>query len=229
MVGPCLSSESVMRWLGLFALALIVGLTTSASAEVLAVIDKSSQSMSVSINGANIYNWTVSTGSPGRDTPNGRLTAQRLERVYYSKKYDDAPMPNSVFFYEGYAIHGTYQESKLGSPVSHGCVRLARHNAITLYELVSAQGIRNTRVVVIGETPERREPMVRDDRGPERYDTGRYDPYSVERTFAARSRGTYYDDRPRSRGFQEFDDGYDAPRYVEPRRRVYRYDDWRRY
>ena len=62
-------------------------------------------------------------------------------------------MPNSVFFYEGYAIHGTYEERRLGTPVSHGCVRLARANAATLFALVSAQGLRNTRVVITGGPP----------------------------------------------------------------------------
>src|SRR6185295_193394 len=68
----------------------------------------------------------------------GGFRAIRLEEVYFSKKYDDAPMPNSVFFYGGYAIHGTMEESRLGSPVSHGCVRLARANAETLFALARA-------------------------------------------------------------------------------------------
>jgi lipoprotein-anchoring transpeptidase ErfK/SrfK len=97
----------------------------------------------------------VTTGAPGRDTPNGRFTAQRLARVYYSKKFDDAPMPNSVFFHGGYAIHGTYEEAKLGTPVSHGCVRLTRANTATLYVLVSAHGLPNTHIVITGDTPRR--------------------------------------------------------------------------
>jgi hypothetical protein len=104
--------------------------------------------MTVSINGQPTYHWTVSTGRPGYGTPSGRFTAQRVARVYYSKKYDNAPMPNAVFFHGGYAIHGTYEQSKLGRAVSHGCVRLARANAATLFALVQANGLRNTHVVI---------------------------------------------------------------------------------
>jgi hypothetical protein len=117
--------------------------------------------MDVSINGAPAYHWTVSTGRPGYDTPAGSFRAIRLERVYFSKKYDDAPMPNAVFFYGGYAIHGTLEEKRLGSPVSHGCVRLARPNAATLFALVQQHGMHRTRIVVVeGVTPRLRDVPV---------------------------------------------------------------------
>jgi lipoprotein-anchoring transpeptidase ErfK/SrfK len=109
-----------------------LGLSAPAGAEVLIAISKAQQAMTVSINGAPTYNWAVSTGVPGRDTPSGRYIDERLAKVYYSKKFDDAPMPNSVFFHEGYAIHGTNEEARLGTPASHGCVRLSRANAVTL-------------------------------------------------------------------------------------------------
>jgi hypothetical protein len=147
-----------MRWLGLGAwiagiampavllsIALPVGI---AQADVLIAVDKAQQRMTVSIDGRPTYHWTVSTGRPGYGTPSGRFTAQRVARVYYSKKYDNAPMPNAVFFHGGYAIHGTYEQSKLGRAVSHGCVRLARANAATLFALVQANGLRNTHVVI---------------------------------------------------------------------------------
>jgi hypothetical protein len=140
-----------MRWLGVAVLSAWLGLLAPAGAEVLIAISKAQQAMTVSINGAPTYNWTISTGVPGRDTPSGRYTAERLAKVYYSKKFDDAPMPNSVFFHEGYAIHGTNEEAKLGTPASHGCVRLSRANAVTLYNLVSAQGLRNVRVMIANE------------------------------------------------------------------------------
>ncbi|MGI8526608.1 MAG: L,D-transpeptidase [Pseudolabrys sp.] len=124
------------------------GFSALARAEIAVAINKSQQSMTVSINGTPTYHWAVSTGRPGYDTPSGSFTAERLAKVYFSKKYDDAPMPNSVFFYEGFAIHGTYEQRRLGSPASHGCVRLSRANAATLFALVSAQGLSNTHVVV---------------------------------------------------------------------------------
>jgi hypothetical protein len=133
---------------GVTALGALLGLSVLAKADILVSISKAQQQMTVSIDGARTYRWAVSTGRSGYDTPSGGFRAIRLEQVYYSKKFDDAPMPNSVFFYGGYAIHGTYEESKLGNPVSHGCVRLARGNAEILYALVRARGMSNTRVVI---------------------------------------------------------------------------------
>ena len=137
-----------MRGVSIAAVAVLLAAVMPAKADILVAIDKGQQRMTVSIDGAPAYHWTVSTGKPGYDTPGGSYRAIRLERVYYSKKFDDAPMPNSVFFYGGYAIHGTYEEARLGRPVSHGCVRLARANAETLFALVRARGMSNTRVVV---------------------------------------------------------------------------------
>lgn len=137
-----------MRWVGLAAACLVLGLSGQADASLLINISKSQQQVTVSVDGAAAYRWPVSTGRAGWDTPSGSFHAIRLERVYYSKKFDDAPMPNSVFFYGGYAMHGTFEESKLGRPASHGCVRLHRANAAVLFELVRQHGMQNTRVVV---------------------------------------------------------------------------------
>ncbi len=86
------------------------------------------------------YDWPVSTARSGYVTPRGVYRAQRLMKVYYSKKYDNAPMPNAIFYSGGYAIHGTSAVSHLGTPASHGCVRLAPGNAARLYEMVRAEG-----------------------------------------------------------------------------------------
>ena len=59
-----------------------------------------------------------------------------------------SPMPYSVFYHGGYAIHGTGAVSRLGRPASHGCVRLHTANAKTFYNLVRRVGMGNTRVVV---------------------------------------------------------------------------------
>ncbi|MBG1231257.1 L,D-transpeptidase [Aestuariivirga litoralis] len=119
-----------------------------ASAAVVARIDISSQRLTVSVNGQNYGSWPVSTARAGYHTPRGTYGAIRMARVYYSKKYDMSPMPNSVFFYGGYAIHGTYHVSGLGRPASHGCVRLAPVNAAQLYSLVARYGMGNTRIVI---------------------------------------------------------------------------------
>jgi hypothetical protein len=137
-----------MRGIAIAAWGALLCLAVPARAEILVTISKAQQQLVVAVDGQETYRWPVSTGKPGDDTPSGHFTAFRLEQVYFSKKYDDAPMPNAVFFHDGYAVHGTMEESRLGRPVSHGCVRLSRANAETLFALVSARGMHNTRFVV---------------------------------------------------------------------------------
>ena len=121
----------------------------SASAGLDIYIDKSSQRMTVAVNGVKRYNWPVSTAKLGYTTPSGTFTPFRLERDHFSQEWDDAPMPHSIFFtYQGHAIHGSYQTARLGRPASHGCVRLAPQNAATLFSLVTRAGLGNTRITV---------------------------------------------------------------------------------
>ena len=132
----------------LVALATLMFAMPADAATVEAKVSISSQRMYVSVNGVRKYTWAVSTGRSGYSTPTGSYRPQRLEKMWYSSKYDNAPMPHSVFFRGGYAIHGTNAVSRLGSRASHGCVRLAPGNAATLYSLVSKYGMGNTRVVI---------------------------------------------------------------------------------
>ena len=111
-------------------------------------IDISDQSMSVRVNGWPYGYWAVSTARSGYHTPRGSYRVTRMAKVYFSKKYDNAPMPNSVFFYGGFAIHGTYHIKALGRPASHGCVRLAPANAARLYALVQQYGPNRTRITL---------------------------------------------------------------------------------
>jgi hypothetical protein len=130
-----------------------------ATASVLIAVDKSAQEMSVSVDGVPKYSWAVSTGRPGYSTPSGKYTAFRMEEDHFSKEWDDAPMPNSIFFtMKGHAIHGTLDAKHLGSAASHGCVRLSTEHAKTLYALVKNEGLANTRVVIEGN--ERSAPLV---------------------------------------------------------------------
>jgi L,D-transpeptidase catalytic domain len=123
----------------------------SAQANVAITVDKNTQTMTVAVDGVERYNWPVSTGIPSRETPNGNFRAFRMEEDHYSKEFDDAPMPHSIFFTKiGHAIHGTDSVNRLGSPASHGCVRLSRDNATTLYALVEQQGVLNTTVTLTG-------------------------------------------------------------------------------
>jgi L,D-transpeptidase catalytic domain len=139
--------------LAMIALAmLIAGTGAPAGAAVLITVNKSTQQMTVEIDGALRWTWPVSTGQPAYDTPSGRFTAFRMEADHFSKEWDDAPMPHSIFFtLQGHAIHGYLNTSRIGSPASHGCVRLAPDNAAKLYALVEKQGLPNTKVVLTGD------------------------------------------------------------------------------
>lgn len=111
-------------------------------------IDISSQTMSVKVHGFPTAYWKVSTARSGYYTPRGTFGVTRTAKVYYSRKYDNSPMPNSVFFHGGYAIHGTGYIKNLGRPASHGCVRLHPQNAARLYSLVQKYGARRTRITL---------------------------------------------------------------------------------
>ncbi len=119
-----------------------------ADAGVLVQISKASQSMLVSVDGVPRYEWPVSTGRRGFGTPSGVFRPQMLARRWYSRKYYNSPMPHSIFFHGGYAIHGTTELSRLGGPASHGCVRLHPYAAATLFALVSNAGRANTRIAI---------------------------------------------------------------------------------
>ena len=107
-----------------------------------------SQRMSVVVDGVPRYNWRISTARAGYITPPGSYHPEMLARRWFSKRYYNSPMPHSIFFYRGYAIHGTYEISRLGGPASHGCVRLDPGNAAILFDLVERQGMGRTTIVV---------------------------------------------------------------------------------
>lgn len=132
----------VSAWLFFFLLFF-----SPANADILVRIDKSNQRMSVVVDGADKYSWAVSTGLGG-GPPSGSYRPQRLERKWFSHKYGWSPMPHSIFFHKGYAIHGTIYISRLGRRASHGCVRLHPDNAAKLFALVSKHGAGDTRIVV---------------------------------------------------------------------------------
>ncbi|MBD8892059.1 L,D-transpeptidase [Roseibium litorale] len=133
------------------ALVAVSGWMSAGLAEAAAVqarVDLSSQTMQVRVNGVLKYSWPVSTARPGYRTPVGRFKAQRLHKRYFSKKYHNSPMPYSVFFYHGYAVHGTNDLKRLGRPASHGCVRLHPQNARTLFSLINQNGKQNAEIVI---------------------------------------------------------------------------------
>ena len=129
-------------------LALPLTWSGASAATVRATIDLSSQRMYVSLGGKPLYTWAISSGRKGYRTPTGSYRPTRMHRKYYSRKYDNAPMPHSIFFRGGYAIHGTNHVRNLGRPASHGCVRLHPDNARRLYNLVTKYGRGNTSIRV---------------------------------------------------------------------------------
>ena len=128
------------------ALYALIASSTGALARVEAKIDLSSQNMTVSVNGWHYASWKVSTARRGYRTPVGSWRPKWLARMHYSKKYHNSPMPHSIFFLGGYAIHGTDAIRGLGRPASHGCIRLHPNNAAKLFALVKKYGKRNTRI-----------------------------------------------------------------------------------
>jgi lipoprotein-anchoring transpeptidase ErfK/SrfK len=112
-------------------------------------IDKSTQRMTVTVDGEKRHVFKVSTGKQGFATPSGSFRALVMKEMHYSRKYDNAPMPNSIFFTNnGHAIHATSAVKNLGRPASHGCVRLAPKDAKTLYDLVKSMGMRTVTIHV---------------------------------------------------------------------------------
>ena len=118
---------------------------------LVAHIDKSTQRMTVKVNGETKYTWKVSTGTSEYKTPVGTFAPFRMHTMWRSQQYDFAPMPHSVFFNDGIAVHGTNATGRLGRPASHGCVRLAPGNAKRFFDLVLEHGRARTEISVGGE------------------------------------------------------------------------------
>jgi hypothetical protein len=143
------------------AIVAVLALGQVAHADLLISIDKSAQRMTVTVNGQRVYDWPVSSGGSGYDTPSGTFKPFRMEIDHFSKEWDDAPMPYSIFFTQiGHAIHGTYQQRSLGRAVSHGCVRLSVKSAATLWRLVNQEKMANTKVVLSGAIRDAGPPKV---------------------------------------------------------------------
>lgn len=213
----------------LLAVIVTIAAGSSSHANILIEIDKSSQQMVVSVDGVERYQWPVSTGRLGHDTPDGSFRAFRMERDHYSKEWDDAPMPHSIFFTKrGHAIHGSFDTKRIGAPASAGCVRLAPQNAEQLFALVEERGVLNTTVVITGDVhvalERQRENVARaapSRRGDAR--ARRIERESVD-SYALRMRQRYQQER--ADDYPYVVRRYQAPRYYEPP--AYYYDQYGR-
>ena len=103
---------------------------------LVAQVSISKQRMQVPVDGRPAFRWKVSTGHRGYATPTGSYKPVRLEEMWHSRKYDNAPMPHSVFFHGGYAVHATSHLRRLGTA------------AADFYRLVKTFGAANTRIVI---------------------------------------------------------------------------------
>ena len=122
------------------AIVLVLDLLVSTvKAKVMIHVDLDTQQMTVTRDNGETLVWKVSSGREGFETPTGLFSVQRLDANHFSDEYDQSPMPYSIFFSQGLAIHGTYQGG-LGRPASHGCVRLSIPHAQMLYSWVEQYG-----------------------------------------------------------------------------------------
>lgn len=137
----------ILAGIGL-VIAIAFGSTIAHAAPLVAKVDLSSQTMTVIHRGKVIHRWKVSTARQGKVTPTGTWTAKWLSRNHRSSRYNNAPMPWSIFYNGNYAIHGTNQIKRLGQPASAGCIRLHPDNAARLYRLAQREGLKNTRIIV---------------------------------------------------------------------------------
>ena len=151
---------------------LSAALAAPARADLLITVDKSAQQMTVEKDGEPLFVWPVSTGAAGYDTPSGSFKPFRMEKDHFSREWDDAPMPHSIFFtMKGHAIHGSTHKS-IGRPASHGCVRLEPKNAALLFDLVKQETMAKTRIVLTGEAPGVTPPAVAKRNAPARAAAG---------------------------------------------------------
>ncbi len=204
-----------MRLKGLLA-AMLIGLglwAAPAEAAVNIQVDLSTQTMHVTSGSGEAYDWPVSTARAGFVTPRGRYGVQSLQAMHYSRKYHNSPMPHSIFFKGGYAIHGTYATGSLGAAASHGCVRLSPQNAATLYGMVRAEG---ASISIVGSRPGRGDVQVARGRSYERVADARGGERVVGRHHHGRGGAAYARRQQRD----------EAPLAYAPARAAPSYDNW---
>ena len=97
------------------------------------VVSIKNQRISLYGNGKLIETSSVSTGTPGHDTPQGVFTVIEKDRHHKSNIYSSAPMPYMQrITWSGVALHEGFVT---GRPASHGCIRLPQAFAARLWEI----------------------------------------------------------------------------------------------
>jgi lipoprotein-anchoring transpeptidase ErfK/SrfK len=99
-----------------------------------------SQQMVYAYEGSTVVNsFLVSTGTAAHPTVIGQF------HIYVKYRYADMRgpgyylpnVPFTMYFYDGYGLHGTYWHHNFGHPMSHGCVNLRTDNAEWLFNWAS--------------------------------------------------------------------------------------------
>ncbi len=120
----------------------------SPSGPLMVLVSVPEQTMHVYRNGILIGRSSVSTGTAGNATPGGVFSILEKKPEHYSKKYNNAPMPNMQrLTWTGIAMHSG---NLPGYPASHGCIRLPFDFSQLLFSETSKGG---TVVVGDGKTP----------------------------------------------------------------------------
>jgi LysM repeat protein len=88
-----------------------------------------------------VFSARMSSGLPRHPTVTGsyriylKYKTQRMRGMQgTAEAYDIPNVPNVMYFYSGYAIHGVWWHTNFGSPASHGCINLSQANAKWMYE-----------------------------------------------------------------------------------------------
>lgn len=131
-------------------------------------IDLTKQRMTLTEYGKPIGSWAISSGAEGHRSPTGTFRPVWSSKLWYSKQYDNAPMPHAVFFNGGVAMHATQSVGRLGTPASHGCIRQSPANAEKTYKLVAKHGNSHVKIVVHGKPKDDEPRVARRDRSNDR-------------------------------------------------------------
>ena len=132
----------------LFVCGVTFASAAASASTIRATVDLSQQRMTVYVAGRKKYTWPVSTGKKGWRTKTGVYTPYAQRENFYSTKWNMSLPYLTMIGYDGTAVHGTYQTSRLGRPASHGCIRLSVSNARRFYQLVQRFGFSETQVIV---------------------------------------------------------------------------------
>lgn len=98
-------------------------------------VDLSSQTVTAYEGKNDVNTFIVSTGTWQHPTITGKF------HIYVKYRYTDMEgpgyylpdVPYTMYFYDGYGLHGTYWHSNFGTPMSHGCINLRTEDAAWLY------------------------------------------------------------------------------------------------